>query len=123
MTAFDTAWDLLKNDIDFSVDGVSDRIDVARWESRTGRWFVQLYKQYWNLEKHPWAKPFGLAYGYTGVDAGGNLGIFGRDFGHGMSEDSADDVAIQMMSEKVSMFQPDANTTPMQIRDDGGWGV
>ena len=50
------------------------------------------------------------------------VGVFGRDFGHGMPEDSADDVAIQMMSEQVSMHQPDANTTPMRIRDDGGWG-
>jgi hypothetical protein len=66
---------------------------IAKWESRSGKHWVQLIKQ-------------GSGYSYTSPDAGGSLG----------SNVTTDAQAIQALADKVltGYFQPDANTTPMQ---------
>jgi hypothetical protein len=66
---------------------------VARWESKSGKWWADLY-----------AFDNG-GYFYRGVGCGGN-----------MSGTATLDEAIAAMEQKCvrGYFQPDANTTPMR---------
>jgi hypothetical protein len=63
----------------------------ARWESRSGKWWVGLYRD-----------GFGVMYD-TGP--GGMMGSLGR---------VDDNVAIEWVELHLGMFQPDAAKTPMK---------
>jgi len=63
---------------------------IARWESKSKKWFVELYK-----DSH--------GYGYRAVGAGGYLGYC----------DWSDATAIKIMEPRIEDFQPDANKVPM----------
>jgi len=62
---------------------------VARWESKSGKHYAELYRDDWG-------------YCYKANGAGGNLG----------SVPEAD--AIASIERRVNDFQPDANKTPMR---------
>ena len=62
---------------------------VARWESRSGKWWAELYRD-------------SLGYSYRAVGAGGVLG--------GASEAEA----VAEMEKRLPLFQPDAAKTPMR---------
>lgn len=63
---------------------------VARWESRSKKWYVELYQDQYG-------------YAYKAVEAGGSLGIYSNDA-----------AAIATMQARIHYMQPDANTTPMR---------
>lgn len=63
---------------------------IARWESRSGKHWVDLYRDE-------------LGYTYKAPGQGGNLGAL-----------SSDSIAVRMIELRLENFQPDANTTPMR---------
>ena len=63
---------------------------IARWESRRGAHWVDLYRTE------------GGGYCYSATNGGGTLGPF-----------SSDDDAISYMGVRVDNFQPDSNRTSM----------
>lgn len=65
---------------------------VARWESKTRKWFVV-------LESFD-----GRGYGYTANDSGGVL----------YADDDADAIAQVQARVDLGLFQPDAAKTPMR---------
>ena len=71
-----------------------DRVNlVASWESRSKKWFVDLYRD------------VATGYSYRGRGCGGYLGAL-----------PSDACAIAQIETRVERgdFQPDANTTPMR---------